>query len=185
MTRRQAMEYAIAELGKNGENGGVVTRLSEILAEMPFTSWTDGAVRDGVEQFIADNGYIPSVSDFGKKPLPPHTVIRNRYRMTCGEWMRRNYPKNDISDEEEKQRITAAFLEDYERIRPRSAREFDRNRSASTPCWATVCRHYGVTRWLELLAVLGLETSGNGEKRRNPPGIRVKVVSDCRFRENE
>ncbi|MBQ8333188.1 MAG: sigma-70 family RNA polymerase sigma factor [Clostridia bacterium] len=181
MTRKQALEAAAERLGKSGENGEVIAVLYEIMHELPLASWTDGRIRDAVEQFIAENGYIPSVRDFGKRPLPPHTVIRNRYGITCGEWMKRNYPKTDISPESETKRLTAAFLEDYRRIKPRSAREFDRNRSPSTPCWITVCRHHGLTRWRQLLAHLGLEPGKNAGKTGETAHLRVKIRSDCDF----
>jgi len=178
MTRKQALETALSLMEQKPEFSETAAVLREIIAELPLTGWSEKTIRDSVEQFIADHGRIPFPSDFGRRSLPPHTVIKNRYRMTCGEWLRIYYPSSE--PEKKREVLTRKFTEEYRRIGPVSAREFDRLRNPSVPCSATVCRQHGNIRWSELLKILQLTPPG---MRRSQKGnaVSVRVQSDLDF----
>lgn len=60
---------------------------------MPFTEWDDATVKDAVENFMAENGRLPIVTDFKKENgLPPHSVIKQRYKMNLCEWLDEKFP---------------------------------------------------------------------------------------------
>ena len=81
MTRKQALSAAIEALNAAGQ-----TEAAEILhklsGELPFFSWSEDAIYDAVEQFILDHGQVPTTTDFKKRGLPPHTVIKRRFGLT-------------------------------------------------------------------------------------------------------
>lgn len=89
MTRKQALELAVQALAENKE---AVQVLHTMIDELPLNRWTEAAIRDSVEQFILDTGRPPMRTDFKKKCLPPHTVIKRRFGVTLQEWLDQNYP---------------------------------------------------------------------------------------------
>ena len=54
----------------------VVRKLS---GELPFYSRSEDAIRDAAEQFILDHSRVPTATDFKKRGLPPHTVVKKRF----------------------------------------------------------------------------------------------------------
>ena len=44
-----------------------------------------------MEQYIVDHGKVPNPSDFKKAGMPPHPVIKNKYKVTLKEWLEENY----------------------------------------------------------------------------------------------
>ena len=92
MTRKQALQEAITVLSAHKGNEAVIHKLQEISADMPLNRWTESAIHDSVQQFIADNGRTPTATDFKKRNMPPHPVIKLRFKKTLGEWLEENYP---------------------------------------------------------------------------------------------
>ena len=84
MTRKQALKQAIRLLSRNPENAEVIEKLQDIHDELPLIHWTDKSIRDSVEQFIADNHRVPTATDFKKAGMPPHPVIKQKYKVTLG-----------------------------------------------------------------------------------------------------
>ena len=82
MTRKQALELAAKALADNEE---AVQVLHTMIAELPLNRWTEDAIRDSVEQFILDNGRPPMRTNFKKKCLPPHSVVKRRFGVTLQE----------------------------------------------------------------------------------------------------
>ena len=64
MTRKQAISKAIAALHQTGENTEAIRVLEELREELPIIHWSDAALRDTVDQFIADTGRMPTATDF-------------------------------------------------------------------------------------------------------------------------
>lgn len=182
MTRKQALSAAIEALNATGQ-----TEAAEILHnlsdELPFYSWSEDAIRDAVEQFILDHGRIPTATDFKKRGLPPHTVIKKRYGITLQEWLNRDYPVVKPSEEEKRTKATEAFVRDYFRIQPKSADEFNARRTPSTHCWYTVAVYNHTRSWRNLLAKLELPIYNNIDVPRVKPDLKVSVISDTDFRE--
>ena len=87
MTRKQALELAAKALAANEE---AIQVLHTMIDELPLNRWTEAAIRDSVEQFILDHGRVPTATDFKKRGLPPHTVIKKRFGITLQEWLNRD-----------------------------------------------------------------------------------------------
>ena len=181
MTRKQALNKAIQVLSKEKEFTEVVGLLRDIYDELPLIHWSDKSIRDTVDQFIVDNGRVPTASDFRRKGMPPHPVIKQKYKITLGEWLEQNYPVHKASRDELKEKYTKEFLEDYERIKPKTQEEFNRVRSKGTKSWQTVAAYHGVKSWRALLGVLRLPKYSAGPRRGDSPNIKVNIFTHYDF----
>ena len=181
MTRKQALQRAIAVLAKNPEYAEDIRILQEICDELPLIHWSDSSIRDTVEQFILDNGRVPTASDFKKKGMPPHPVIKQKYKITLGEWLEENYPTQKPSFEEIKERYTKDFLIDYENIKPRSSEEFNKKRSPGTRGWQTIAFYHNAKSWRALLKALNLQLYFDMARDHVPVEFDVNITTDIDF----
>lgn len=94
MTRKRALLEAISRLeGQNEARAEVAVRLREVIELMPFVKWTERMARDCVEQFIADHGRAPIVTELIKKNgMPTNNIFPYLCGMTAGEWLIKNFP---------------------------------------------------------------------------------------------
>ena len=182
MTRKQALAMAEQVLSGRGQNEAAAI-LHKLSGELPFYSWSEDAIQDAVEQFILDHGRVPTATDFKKRGLPPHTVIKKRFGITLQEWLNRDYPVVKPSEEEKRTKATEAFVRDYSRIQPRSADEFNARRTPGTHCWYTVAVYNHTRSWRKLLAKLELPIYNNIAVPRVKPDLKVSVISDTDFRD--
>ena len=183
MTRKQALKQAIRLLSRNPENAEVIEKLQDIHDELPLIHWTDKSIRDYVEQFIADNHRVPTATDFKKAGMPPHPVIKQKYKVTLGEWLDENYPTYKPTFEELKAKYTADFMMDYFRIKPKSQEEFNRNKSKGTRGWQTLAFYYNVKSWRNLIKALDLPLYFEMHRDRKPANITVNIYTDYDFRD--
>jgi len=182
MTRKQALNQAIKALSKRKGYEEVIQLLQDIHDELPLIHWSNKSIRDTVEQFILDNnGKIPTASDFKRKGMPPHPVIKQKYKITLGEWLEQNYPTYKPSYEELKEKYTNEFLKDYDRIKPKSQEEFNQNRTKGTRGWQTVAVYYDVKSWRNLVKALGLPLYFPMYRDRVKPQFKVAIHNDYDF----
>ena len=118
MTRKQAISKAIAALHQTGERTEAIRVLEKLSSELPIIHWSDAAIRDTVDQFIADTGRMPAATDFKKPGMPPYRVFMCNYGLTPTEWLQANYPEHYPSQQEMIDQYTKAFIEDYMRLKP-------------------------------------------------------------------
>ena len=181
MTRKQALNKAIEALSKDKEYTEVISKLKDIYDELPLIHWSDKSIRDTVDQFIADNGRVPTVSDFRRKGMPPHTVIKQKYKITLSEWLSENYPTHRPTYEELKEKYTKEFVEEYERIKPKTQDQFNKERTCGTKGWQTVASYYSVKSWKQLLNVLSLPPYSEDKHSRKHGKIKVCIYSQYDF----
>ncbi len=179
MTRKQALELAVQALAENKE---AVQVLHTMIDELPLNRWTEAAIRDSVEQFILDNGRPPMNTDFKIRELPPHTVVKRRFGITLQQWLDQNYPSPKPSEEEIRAAVTERFVEDYKRLRPVSAEDYNARRTTGNRGWAFVARCNHTGRWRTLLKKLDLPVYDSRGAGDTPP-LKVKVISDTDFRD--
>ena len=182
MTRKQALSLAIQALSDIGQKEAAET-LHTLSEELPMNRWSDAAILDSIDQFILDNGRVPTSVDFKKRGLPPHTVIKQRYGITLREWLNEHYPVTKPSDEAICAEITKSFIEDYRRIRPKSAEEFNEKRSSGTRCWYSVAIRNHTKCWRNLLAKLELPIYNNVNVPREKPEFTVTIYTHYDFRD--
>lgn len=182
MTRKQALNLAIKELSKKSEFSEVILLLQDIHDELPLIHWSDKSIRDTVEQFIIDNGRNPTATDFKRKGMPPHPVIKQKYKTTLGKWLEINYPIKKPSFDELKEKYTKQFIKDYSRIKPKSQEEFNKNRTNGTASWNTVAKYYDAKSWRSLIKKMGLPLYFEMARDRTPAKIKVNIYTDYDFK---
>ena len=158
MTRKQALHIALKVL----TDDEAVRKINEILEDMPFTGWSERTIFDTIDQFILDNGRTPTATDFKKKGLPPHPVIKLRFGVTLKEFLLKYYPSPKLCNSRiyfyrTKEEWKTLFICDYIRIKPRSAEEYNNLRDEYLPSWATVAKMFGISKWLDWIKLCGLE----------------------------
>jgi len=152
MTRKQALHMALEALTDETAKA----KVAEILEDMPFIGWSERTIFDTIDQFIIDHGRIPTASDFRKKSLPPHPVIKLRFGKTLREFLDIYYPTKKLCDsktysDKSREEWQASFITEYHNIKPGSAEEYNARRSSGLPSWATVARLFDITKWLDWL----------------------------------
>ena len=180
MTRKQALSAAIEALNASGQ-----TEAAEILhtlsGELPFFSWSEDAIFDAVEQFILDHGRVPTTTDFKKRGLPPHTVIKRRFGVTLQEWLDQNYPTEKTPLDERHAQATQDFIREYRRIQPVSAEDYNARRTHPSRGWYAIAKYNHTRRWRILLEKLNLPIYNTRGTPDSPPQLKVRVISDYNF----
>ena len=180
MTRKQALSAAIEALNATGQHDAAEI-LHTLSGELPFFSWSEEAIFDAVEQFILDHGRVPTTTDFKKRGLPPHTVIKRRFGVTLQEWLEQNYPTVTPPLDEVQAKATEAFIKEYLRIQPTSAEDYNARRSHPSRGWFAIAKYNHTRRWRILLEKLNLPVYNNRSTPPSPPQLKVRVISDYDF----
>ena len=180
MTRKQALSAAIEALNATGR-----TEAAEILhmlsGELPFFSWSEEAIFDAVDQFIFDYGRVPTTTDFKKRGLPPHTVIKRRFGVTLQEWLEQYYPTQKTPLDEIHAKATEDFIREYLRIQPVSAEDYNARRTHPSRGWYSIAKYNHTRRWRILLEKLNLPVYNNRGTPNSVPQLKVRVISDYSF----
>jgi len=180
MTRKQALHKALEVLTDETAKA----KIAEILEDMPFTGWGERTIFDTIDQFIIDHGRIPTVTDFKKKGLPPHPVIKLRFDMTLREFLDKHYPDQKLCSSkvyftETKEHWRDLFLIDYHENKPCSAGEHNASRTKGTPSWQTTAKMFDVPKWVDWLNYCDIiPYVNNREHNRNTVNTApIKVTS--------
>lgn len=98
MTRKQAILEAISVLKAKNTSKEIIDKLNEILHNNFNVRWTKELIVDSFESFIIENGRIPSQKDLDDKTglLPKRFVISQFFKVSPSEWIKNNFPSNDI-----------------------------------------------------------------------------------------
>jgi len=155
-----ASETHATNTEKDGSTKTEVQAACEIIQgmiqDLPLTSWTEKTIFDSINQFTQDHGRTPTVSDFRKKGLPPHPVIKLRFGITLREFLNIYYPENKLCSSkiyftETKEYWRDCFLADYHANKPCSAEEHNAKRTNGTPSWQTTAKMFSVLKWVAWL----------------------------------
>lgn len=91
MIRKEAISAAISALQGNF---AAVEKLREVEAEMPFVRWTEKGLCDCVEQFMEEQGRLPTLTDCGRRaPMPSHATIAYVCKMPASAWLHEKFPR--------------------------------------------------------------------------------------------
>ena len=160
MTRKEALQLAVDILSEKPSAQETVTKLNEILENLPITRWTDSVIRDTVDQYTLDHGKLPNTKRFHDPGMPPPIAITRVYHMTVREFLEHFYPEIllNLSDkiERQKQQQITLFISEYQRIKPVSREDYDRRRRPGTKCGQTIMIYNNLTSWSSLLLLLKL-----------------------------
>ena len=166
MTRKQALCKVLESVKDNN----ITAKIEEILEDMPLTGWSERMIFDTIDQFVVDNGRVPTTTDFKAKGLPPHTVIKLRFGVNLKEFLDRHYPPprklcdSSVYYTKTREEWLHNFKEQYERNKPSSAEGYNAARGKGTPSWGVIANMFGVSKWSEFLAFA--EVPGYNKKRQ-------------------
>jgi hypothetical protein len=93
MTRKQALLSVFPLLQGKSDYEPVLNKLKEIVDNMPFVGWCKENIFDCVENFMLENGRLPTTTDFTvENQMPPHTVIKQYFKIALRPWMDEYFP---------------------------------------------------------------------------------------------
>lgn len=151
------------------ESLALLAAIQDLVDDLPISHWSESAIHDAVAQWIEDHGCVPKVRDFALRGLPSHTTIKNRFGIDVKDFLQRYYKQNKCHSRgyghRDPEEWLAFFREEYLRIQPMTALEYNVKRREATPTWATLAYINGVRTWRELLHAAKL----------NPPQIEYCV----------
>ena len=181
MTKKQAVKKAIhilEEMEPTEELRQVIHALKGFDPVSYRRKWTKQSCYEAVELWSRIHGRYPTAKEMEcLRELPGASVIRREYRMTLRCFMDTYFPSHPERQTQKQTELFDGFVEEYERIRPSSAGDYNARRSAGAPSWNVTARKLGVTGWRELLLLTGVDTSclkQQGAIFRRLPGVAKK-----------
>lgn len=166
MTRKQAALKAIERLSGNEENKEICEALSKIVNGRLTEIWNRELVLESIEDFVAENGYYPTVRQMDADPMmPAHASAYLAMGMGYRAVKETYFP--DVPNKEEYGKPTAEeWIEEFQNIfaelgRP-TEKEFNEKRPGGIACASTWARRAKCKNWNDLLA-----KSGFGDCLRN------------------
>ena len=94
-----------------------------------------------------------------------------------------NYSEHYPSQQKMIVQYTNAFIEDYLRLKPKSADDFNARRSDKSRGWRCVARYHHLGTWTNLIKHLGLPKFSEVKPKRLSSKISVVVHNDYDFRD--
>lgn len=143
--------------------------LKTIQRRLPNQKWTKENIKESIDTYIEKHGRLPSSNEMkARYYLPPYQCIEQTVGIPVGEWLLKTYPEyaekgkrgayyvglrmKQMKDPE------SFFLSEYKRILPRTADDYNRNRTPGSPGWKSIAKRCcGCERWEELKKVTGAD----------------------------
>lgn len=169
VNRKEALNIAIEaikQLPETYENKQVIERLEGIISDCKITGtyWTKEKVFEVLNKWRDEHGRNPSVTNLMEPEMPPPSTIQRLFDMSASAFLNIHYPhptkakrKNKYTVKTEQQWIEN-FVEQFNKIQPYSAKDYDVKRDKDTPTWQTVARYLNLSTWHELLQKVGVKT---------------------------
>lgn len=168
MTRNYAIKTLVDYFEKVNDVDDEVKNAIDYLARYLSSNrlWTDKEIRIAIEHFIEQHGRPPRVKELDLiEGLPPHPSISNLYKMPAGKWLLENYPPsfevnwryNYTYDVYTREDYIKYFTEEFIKVNPTSAVDFNARRNQNYPSWQFVAKQLGITKWTELKELCGVE----------------------------
>lgn len=188
MTRKEALSYAISAINQLPQSDAgneailILTRISE---SCQYIEWTKEKVFEKLNQWKEEHGRNPTVADLSEPGMPKKATVKRLFNMNPSSFMNLYYPKEKRKPTAKYAGYTdddyvAAFKVQYQKIKPKSSKEYDLFREPNTPMWLTVARHCGVTKWSDLLALTEVKRYGRVSDTGKSRSYKV-CVSDPSF----
>lgn len=169
VNRKEALKIAIEainQLPKTDENKQAIVRLEGIIKDCKITGtyWTQEKVFEVLNKWRDDHGRNPSVTNLMEPEMPPPSTIQRLFDMSGSAFLNIYYPhstkakrKNKYTTKTEQEWIED-FVEQFNKIQPCSANDYNTKREKGTPTWLTIARYLNLSTWHELLQKTGMKT---------------------------
>ena len=151
----------LEELPRFGHDPSIAFHELKIVErKLPGKAWTESEVIKSIDDYIAENGCCPATDLLDiKNELPSNSVFKRLFGMKASRWLSDTYPEyakkkpKPASTEELIQLFSAA----YNRIQPKTAKEFNLSIKDNEPSWQRVASQMKLAGWYDLLDRLGLD----------------------------
>lgn len=179
MTRLESVERAIEIISKEESVEGK-SQILENLEKVKIllkNEWTKDAIIDKISQWAIEHGRNPCYSDLSQyDDLPNPIAVKRAFDMRATAFLNLYYPHEKKASVTyvsvmSKEEIVTLFVTQFEKHEVHSAKEYDTLKDDGTPCWLTIARKLGLTKWNELVAYAGVKI-----KKRSPVVVRRVIT---------
>lgn len=166
MTRLEAVERAIEIISKDKtveDKASILENLEKV--KIPLKNeWTRDSITNKINQWVKEHGRNPCCSDLAQyDDMPNPIAIKRAFDMRASAFLNLYYPRTrkkpttyvSVMSEEE---LINLFVTQIEKHEIHSSKEYDELKDSGTPCWMTIARNLGLTRWSELLERASVKT---------------------------
>ena len=119
--------------------------------------WTKEQVFDALDKWKAEHGRNPTITNLAETDMPSGSTIQYLFDMKPTAFLNIYYPNNTPKKNtsqytiKSKQEWIDNFVEQFNKNKPISGREYDLKRDKGTPTWGTIARYVGAATWTKLL----------------------------------
>lgn len=163
----QALEIAISaiqQLPDTEENRQAIIRLSNMKSQDRYIHWTKELVFEYLDKWKIEHDRNPTVTTLTEPNMPKYTTIQKLFNMKASAFLNIYYPSEERKPMTTKYTVKTEqewiddFKEQFDKIQPKSANDYNNKRDKSTPTWLTIARYLGVTKWTELIKITKVNT---------------------------
>ena len=169
VNRTEALKIAIEaikQLPETCENKQAIERLEGIIADCKISGiyWTKEKVFEVLNKWRDEHRRNPSVTNLMEPGMPPTTTIQRLFDMSGSAFLNIHYPRFEKAKRKNKYTIKTEqewienFVEQFNKIQPCSANDYNSKRGKGTPTWLTIARYLNLSTWHELLQKTGVKT---------------------------
>lgn len=162
VNRQQSLQIAISaikQLPETPENTQAIERLEGILSDCKITGtyWTKEKVFEALNKWRDEHGRNPSVTNLSEPGMPPSSTIQRLFDMKGSAFLNIYYPRTTRAESKSKYTVKSEqewienFVEQFNKIKPSSASDYNAKREKGTPAWATIAKYLNLSTWHELL----------------------------------
>lgn len=148
---------AIQQLPESEENKQAIIRLTNVKRQDRLMRWTKEQVFEALDKWKAEHDRNPTMTNLSETDMPSGSTIQCLFDMKPTAFLNIYYPNDKpkkITSQytiKSKQEWIDNFIEQFNKNKPISGREYDLKRDKGTPTWGTIARYVGVTTWTKLL----------------------------------
>lgn len=168
ITRLQAIDIAISainQLPDSSENRQAVERLLNIKNDCKAIIWTKELVHQTLNEWVTAHKRNPTVTDLAEPNMPKAVTIQKLFDMKASAFLNIYYPSSKPKRPntskytvKSQQEWIDDFIEQFNQIKPKSAKDYNAKRDKTTPTWLTIARYLNISTWNELLKLTGVNT---------------------------
>lgn len=170
MTRFEALNIAagIVEKSKRADKREIVEKLEQCMKKLSKRKWTEEKIIAYCDEIVKKKGRL-LMSDLSIAGAPSRGDIACAFRMTAREFRDMYYPLQSPLAPMSKyfyrtaEEWTALFIQDYNRIQPKTLTEYNKRRGKGLPRANVIAQMNGLSSWRDLLVKVGLKQSCHGE----------------------
>ena len=167
VNRLQALQIAInaiKQLPETEENNLAIKSLEGILKDCRIldTYWTKEKVFEVLNKWREAHGRNPTVTTLMESGMPAPSTIQKLFDMRGSAFFNIYYPKEGKIKHKNKYSIKSDeewvndFIEQFNKIKPSSANDYNVKRDKTSPAWQTIARYLKLSTWKELIKKVGV-----------------------------